>query len=310
MALRAASRATSPPPTTITLLADAHRPAEVQVAQELDGALHAAPAGRRAGRRRAALQAGGQEDGLVAVAQQAVHREVGAGALVEPQVHAQRRDLVDLALQDVLGQAVVGDADAQHAAGHRQRLEDGGRVAELGQVAGAGQAGGAGADDGDLLLLGHRRGLHLHARPDGVGHVALQGRQGDWVVDLVARAADLAEAGADAAADGGERVGLFGHAVGVLEAALGDQSDVAVRRGVHGAGRLARAPALLVDGEGGRHGVAERARDGGALGDAEVEGVVVLHRAGRGALAAADAGLADVARPVAELHAELARAGR
>ena len=133
---------------------------------------------------------------------------------------------------------------------------------------------------------------------------------GDRLIDLAARAGRLAEVRADAAADAAEGIGFAGDAIGVLEATGGDQRHIALGRCVHGAGALARAPALLLDGEGAGDGVGELAIDRLALADAEVEVVGVLHRADRHALAATDAGLAHVARLVAQLDAELAgRAG-
>ena len=102
-------------------------------------------AGRRRGRRPCSRR------------EQGVDGEVDAAALVEAQVDAEGADLVDLALQHVVRHAVVGDADAQHAAGHRQRLEDRGLVAVLRQVAGRRHAGRAAADDGDLLVEGDRQ---------------------------------------------------------------------------------------------------------------------------------------------------------
>ena len=80
------------------LLADRGGPLEVELAQQLDGALHALELGAGELDRGALLQAGGQVDGLVAVAEQAVDREVGAGALAELELDAQGQDLVDLAL--------------------------------------------------------------------------------------------------------------------------------------------------------------------------------------------------------------------
>ena len=58
--------------------------------------------------RGALLQASGQKDGAEAVAEQAVDREVGAGALAEPQLDAQGKDLVDLALDGLAGQTRRG----------------------------------------------------------------------------------------------------------------------------------------------------------------------------------------------------------
>ena len=156
----------------------------------------------------------------------------------------------------------------------------------------------------------HRRRLHRQRRADFVRDEALERGDRDGLVDLAARARGLAEVRADAAADAGEGVRLAGDAVGVLEAAGGDQRDVALGGGVHGAGALARAPALLLDGERAGHGVGELAVDRLALAHAEVEVVGVRHRADRDALAAAHAGLAHVARLVAQRDAELAgRAG-
>ena len=104
------------------------------------GVEHALGVRARDGQRAAALKADGQVDGLVAVGQQAVDREVGAGGLAALQLDAEREDAVDVLLQRGLGQAVLGDAEAQHAAGLRLGLEDRGLVAEQREVAGGGEA--------------------------------------------------------------------------------------------------------------------------------------------------------------------------
>ena len=120
----------------------------------------------------------------------------------------------------------------------------------------------------------------------------------------------LADVRADAAADAREGVRLAGDPVGLLVAALGDERDVAVRGRVHGAGGLARAPALAVDGERTRHGVGEGAEDRGAIADAEVELVGIGDRADGRALAAADALLVHEPRAVPDRDVELSgRAG-
>ena len=222
--------------------------AEGGVAQQIDRREDAlgVVAGDR--QRAAALQADAQVDGLVAVAQQRVDREVGAGGLAALQLDAERQNAVDVLLQHVgLGQAVLGDAEAQHAARFGLGLEDGGLVAEQRQVAGAGETARAGADDGYLLgegRLGSGSGSGTLSNGE-VADEALEAGDGDGLLDLAARAVGLALVGADAAADGGEGVGLAGHAVGVGEAPLGDQRHVALGRGVHGAGALAGRVALL-----------------------------------------------------------------
>ena len=86
----------------------------------------------------------------------------------------------------------------------------------------------------DLDLLGQR-----HVVEGVVADEALEAGDGDRLLDLAARAVGLALVRADAAADGGEGVGLARDAVGLGEALVGDQGDVALRAGVHGAGALA-----------------------------------------------------------------------
>ena len=216
-------------------------------AQELDGA-HDALLVEAVDRQVLALvQAGRQEHGLVAVGEQRVDGEVGAAALPGLELDAQGGDAVDLALQRRARQAVLGDADAQHAAGDRKGLEHGRLVAELRELARGGEACGAAADDRDRLVVEHGQRRGQLRRRAVVGHEPLDAGDGDGVLDVAARALGLAHVRADAAADARERVRLAGDPVGLVVAALGDERDVAVRRGVHRAGRLARAPALAVD---------------------------------------------------------------
>ncbi|MGD0998631.1 MAG: hypothetical protein ABR941_10000 [Thermoleophilia bacterium] len=193
------------------------------------------------------MQAGRQEDGPVAVAEQAIDCEVDAAALVQTEIDAEGADAVDLALQHVGRHAVVGDPDPQHAAGDRQRLEHGGGVAELGEVAGTGEAGGPAADDGDLLVVDDGK---LVGQLRGTGDVAdepLEAGDGQRFVDRAPGAGRLTGVGTDAAADRRKGIGFGGDAIGVGEAALCDQGDVALRRRLDGAVALAGGVALLVD---------------------------------------------------------------
>ena len=102
-------------------------------------------------------------------------------------------DAVDVLLQRRLGQAVLGDAEAQHAARLGLALVHRRLVAEQGQLAGGRQSARAGADHGDLLLvpdlglLGQR-----HVLVGEVGDEALEAADGDGRLDLAARAVDLA----------------------------------------------------------------------------------------------------------------------
>ena len=254
----------------------------------------------------ALVQAGRQEHGLVAVGEQRIHGEVDAAADAGLEFDAQGGDAVDLALQRRTRQAVLGDADAQHAAGDRESFEHGRLVAELREFAGGGEACGAAADDRDGLVVEDRQRLGQLRRRAVVGDEALDAGDGDRRLDVAARALGLADMRADPAADAREGVRLAGDAVGLFVAALGDQRHVPVSGCVDGAGGLARTPALAVDGERRRDGIGERTRDRRPLADAEVELVGVRHRAHGGALAAADARLIHGAGTVPDGHVELA----
>src|ERR1022692_1280212 len=71
---------------------------------------------------------------------------------VAHEIHAERLEVLDVLIDDLLRQPVLGDPVAQDAAVRVQRLEDRDRVAELREVTGHGEAGRARADDGDLLV--------------------------------------------------------------------------------------------------------------------------------------------------------------
>jgi hypothetical protein len=111
------------------LLADLRCAAEVELAQHLDGSGDALEVATGQADLGALLETGGKVDGPVALLEQAVYREIGSGPLTELEGDAQGEHLVDLALDHVVGQAVVGDAGAQHAAGDRLGLEHGDLVA-------------------------------------------------------------------------------------------------------------------------------------------------------------------------------------
>ena len=86
-------------------------------------------------------RAGAHEHRVVAhLAQQLRDGEQLADDGVEPDLDAHLLQVFDLGVDDDVGQAELGDAVLQHAAGHVQRFEDGHRHAVAGQFAGAGQA--------------------------------------------------------------------------------------------------------------------------------------------------------------------------
>ena len=164
---------------------------------------------------------------------------------------AELRDRLVLGLQDLdLGQAVLRDAVAQHAAGRRVLLEDGHVVARDEQVVGGRHAGRPGADDRHALA---GRGLDLErdGRLDSgglrlqhlVAGVAMRVADGDRLFDLVAPAVLLARRRADPAEHAGEGDGALEDARRLGEVALGvglqEARDVDVAGALVLAGRQA-----------------------------------------------------------------------
>ena len=148
-------------------------------------------------------------------------------------------------LDDLLGQAELGDAVHQHAAGGVEGLEDGDLVAQLAQVGRAGQPGRAGAHHRHLDAVGRRLfRLRMHVVPVPVGHEPLQSADGHRLPLLApdAQALALALLGADPAGHGGQTVGLMDDLIGRLEVPLrhlGDEfGDLDVHRAARHTGRL------------------------------------------------------------------------
>ena len=223
--------------------------------------------------------ANGQKDGGEALVKQLVDVPDG---VVELQLDAQAQDLVDLAVQHLVGQAVGRDADPGHAASHRQRFKDGDLVAHARQKVGRGETRRTGADDGHAPLvlwrqLGRRLGVGVQlpvllwpALPiplviDRVGDEALEGADGHRAVQLAAVALGLAGMVADAAHGRREGVVLLDDLQRLLVALLGDEGDVALGAGVGRAGGLAGAGALLGDDISAGNGLGIGLVDGRAL---------------------------------------------
>ena len=148
-AVRAASKATLPPPTTTTPLAEVDPEALVDVEQELDGAQHAVEV--VAGQVEVAAPSGAdrQEQRVVAVEQLVERWRRRPTRKRELDVDAELDDGVDLAGDELAGEAVLGDAEHHHPAEPVGRLVDGDRVAGQAQLVGGGQPGRPAADDAD-----------------------------------------------------------------------------------------------------------------------------------------------------------------
>ena len=113
-----------------------------------------------------------------------------------------RKETGDLAVEHFAGQAVGGDAVAEHAAQLLTLLVNGHVVPHDGQIIGGAQSAGAAADDGDFFARGG--GALRHGDRLLVLHgVALKPADVDGIVDQRAAAASLAGMLADHAAHGG-----------------------------------------------------------------------------------------------------------
>jgi len=221
---------------------------ELALLQELGALPDAVQVLTLAAQRRVIPRAHGEQDGVV-VLLEVGDRVVLAERLVADDVHAEVEDLLDLEVEHLLGQAVLRDAVAQHAAQLGFRVEDGGGVAESPQVIRRREPAGPATDDGDLLAgLGQDRGqlavgqVHLPVR-----HEALQVVVVDrLVLDRRAPATVFARSGAHAPADEGQRVALLDDVDRLLVLALGGELDVGGDVDLGGAELLARRDALVV----------------------------------------------------------------
>jgi hypothetical protein len=148
--------------------------------------------------------------------------------------------------QDLPGQSVGGDIEAQGPAQERLGFQEGNRIAEAAQLIGGHQAGGAAPDNGDSLGP-------VRARSDLEGgfwvqvrQIALQPGDGQGLVQGVAGASRLARMGANAAQDARERAALQDHGQGRGQIPLLHKAELLPHSDVQGAGGLAGGE-LLAD---------------------------------------------------------------
>ena len=182
----------------------------------------------------------GDEDGVV-LPPELLHRDVFPDAHVVFDLRAGAADVIDLVVDDVVGEPVGGDPVAEHAARAGHRLVHDGMVSPAAEEPRGGEPRGPGADDPDRLArvgLPDRVGV-VDARR--VGDMPLDRVDADGAVDVLAPADDLALAHADAPADGRKRVGLADEIDGLLRKTHRREGDVAlgvdVRRASLHAGR-------------------------------------------------------------------------
>ena len=136
---RQQSIAVLPPPSTITRLPIfVMWPNETEDSQSMPIWMFAAASWRPGNVQVApARRAGADEDRVVVLGQQ---RLQAVDPLAQPHLQAKVGDVADLLVDDLLGQAEVGDLAADHAAGAWVEVVDDALVAERGEVARHGQA--------------------------------------------------------------------------------------------------------------------------------------------------------------------------
>ena len=111
---------------------------------------------------------------------------------VELELDAQVEDALDLGVEHVARQPVLGNAEAHHAAGERSGVDDLDAVAEAPQVIGGRQARGSRADDEHALAaLGLGRREFPAPLDRLVAEKALDGVDADRLVELAAVARRL-----------------------------------------------------------------------------------------------------------------------
>ncbi len=277
----------------------------LQVVDAVDHALHVLAGDVELARE---LCAHAEEQGVVVLAE-LLQGDRLADLLVAEDLHAHVGHGLDLGVEDVAGQAVLGDAEGHPSAGDGGLLVDGDVIALDRQVVGAGQARGAGADDGDLLALlfldlGDVLGGVVEVE---VGHEALQVHDVDGLLDLAAHAGLFTGVVADATADRREGVFLLDELEGFLVLADGDEGHIALDADMGRAGRLAGRRAELVDGVPAGDGLGEMPEGGLPVVEVLVEIGGDRDGADGGAVAASRAlGEIDVPGRFCELDGEAA----
>ena len=147
------------------------------------------------------------------------HRHIGMG------LNAQRQDGVDLRIEHFPGEAVAGNAVAQHTAQLLTFLVDGDLVAHQCQIVSAAQSAGAAANDRHTLSCG-RCAFRLRHIAGMIHRIALQPTNIQRRIDHISAAACLAGVLADIGAGRGHGIVLADQAHGIGAAALTNQCHI------------------------------------------------------------------------------------
>ena len=162
--------------------------AEIEITQEIDPWIDPLGVLSRDPELHALMGPHAEKDGLVPQ----LPEEVGKGDIlpdagIGPNLHAEIEDGLQLPVQDIPRQAIVGDADAQHAPQRGEGLEDRHPIAQPRQVVGARQPCRPSPDHGHgfcMLRLKRFLGTALPVPLLPIGHKPLQGADGKGLIDL------------------------------------------------------------------------------------------------------------------------------
>src|SRR5579872_5554893 len=145
---------------------------------------------------------------------QVVERDVRAHARVESEFHSQAFNQFNLATQDRLRKAILGQSETKHSAGFRLAVEDADIMAEHVQIKRRSEPGRAGTDNRDLAASGLQltgddrldHGLVFFRGEDGIGDEAMNLAHVHRLIDRLAAAAAVAWMLAYAPGGRGKRV--------------------------------------------------------------------------------------------------------
>ena len=160
---------------------------------------------------------------------QLIQRQHFADDHIALDVHALIFQGFDLFFHQLFGEAELGDAVDQHAAGLVESFKDRHLIAQLDEISGHGETAGAAADDGDFFAVGFRFFRRGFSPGHGViGTEPLQTADGHRLALFASDALSFALAflRADTAADGRQGVGIVNDLIGFIEVAflhLGDE---------------------------------------------------------------------------------------
>jgi len=204
------------------------------------------------------------------------------------QVNAKGKDVVDLALQHLMREAIGWDADAHHTARDSKGLKDSDAIVQARQKVRRCQPRRAASHNRDARAVtdsraGRRaRGCLLCVHP--VSDKALERANGYRAVDLTAAALGLTRMVTHAAYRGGEGIVLHDDIHRLFVAALSDECDVTLSARLCRAGCLAGRNTTLGDRKAAGDCLWKGTIDGGSIGEAQLKLAGHTNRADSGAL--------------------------